>query len=171
MRLASPVARAKPVWILKFRQWFCRLSFETALALEKISWRIGSKQGLLFPLAVFLSSSGDQKGLNLRGEGTEGALRRSGRSHLSAINAPRTHRYRIRYRTGKVPIYIRMYPPKKIKKAAAMIVTGARSTVRSDLAYPDFYYELWVKPSQLKGPATESLLLGWDLQGWRICQK
>ena len=27
------------VWNLKFRQWFCRPSFETALAQEEIPWR------------------------------------------------------------------------------------------------------------------------------------
>ena len=59
----------KLVWILKFRQWFCRPSFETALAPEEIPWRIGGNSSPLFPLVVFILPSDDQKGLNERGEG------------------------------------------------------------------------------------------------------
>ena len=59
----------KLVWILKFRQWFCRPSFETALAPEEIPWRIGGNSSPLFPLVVFILPSDDQGGLNERGEG------------------------------------------------------------------------------------------------------
>ena len=59
----------KLVWFLKFRQWFCRPSFETALALEEIPWRIGDNSSPLFPLVVFILPSDDQGGLNERGEG------------------------------------------------------------------------------------------------------
>ena len=60
---------SKLVWILKFRQWFCRPSFETALAPEEIPWRIGGNSSPLFPLVVFILPSDDQGGLNERGEG------------------------------------------------------------------------------------------------------
>ena len=59
----------KLVWILKFRQWFCRPSFETALAPGEIPWRIGGNSSPLFPLVVFILPSDDQGGLNERGEG------------------------------------------------------------------------------------------------------
>ena len=58
----------KLVWILKFRQWFCRPSFETALAPEEIPWRIGGNSSPLFPLVVFILPSDDQRGFNERGE-------------------------------------------------------------------------------------------------------
>ena len=59
----------KLVWILKFRQWFCRPSFETALAPEEIPWRIGGNSTPLFPIVVFVLPSDDQRDLNERGEG------------------------------------------------------------------------------------------------------
>ena len=68
-RLGRAIALAKLVWILKFRQWFCRPSFETALAPEEIPWRIGGNSSPLFPLVVFILPSDDQGGLNERGEG------------------------------------------------------------------------------------------------------
>ena len=49
---------------MEFRQWFYRPSFETALALEEIPWRIGGNSSPLFPLVVFILPSDDQEGLN-----------------------------------------------------------------------------------------------------------
>ena len=74
LRLNNPIfgfrnTGLKLVWILKFRQWFCRPSFETALAPEEIPWRIGGNSSPLFPLVVFILPSDDQRGLNERGEG------------------------------------------------------------------------------------------------------